>query len=128
MMTSLDQDPADRERALDEALQETFPASDPPAITVEIAERGGAQSVPSVSNNHELQRFEIPIDGETAFLSYERRPRELVLVHTEVPEALRGRHLAETLVETALDAARREGLQVVAVCPFVRAYLRKHPH
>jgi predicted GNAT family acetyltransferase len=49
------------------------------------------------------------------------------LVHTEVPPALRGRHLGDTLVKAAFDHARAERLRVVAVCPFVRAYLRKHP-
>jgi uncharacterized protein len=51
----------------------------------------------------------------------------LRLIHTEVPEGLRGRHVGETLVEAALHAGRSEGLSIVAICPFVRAYMRKHP-
>lgn len=80
-----------------------------------------------VIDNPALSRFELAIDGQTAFLSYERTPDSLRLIHTEVPEARRGRGFGETLVKGALDAARAEGLRVVAVCPFVRAYLRKHP-
>jgi Predicted acetyltransferase len=67
------------------------------------------------------------MDGETAVLVYERRPTSLVLVHTEVPPALRGRHFGDALAKAALDAADAEGLSVVVVCPFVNAYLRKHP-
>jgi uncharacterized protein len=50
----------------------------------------------------------------------------LTLIHTEVPEALRGRHLGDELVEAALAAGHSAGLRIVAVCPFVQAYLRKH--
>jgi predicted GNAT family acetyltransferase len=67
------------------------------------------------------------VDGRTAFLAYERTPTSLVLVHTEVPPALQGRHLGDVLAKAAIDAAHVEGLQVVVVCPFVKAYLRKHP-
>ena len=79
-----------------------------------------------VVDNPAAQRFELALDGETAFLQYERSPGALVLVHTEVPEAFRGRHLGDVLVKAALDAADQQGLRIIAVCPFVRAYLRKH--
>jgi predicted GNAT family acetyltransferase len=51
-----------------------------------------------------------------------------VLVHTEVPPSLRGHHLAAALAKAAIDAAHAERLQVVVVCPFVKAYLRQHPY
>jgi predicted GNAT family acetyltransferase len=111
---------------IDEALRETFPASDPPANTVETG-IGRSSPASAVRDNPELNRFELPEDGETAFLVYERSPDALVLIHTEVPDRLRGRHLGEQLVVAALDVARRERRRVVAVCPFVRAYLRRHP-
>jgi uncharacterized protein len=82
---------------------------------------------PQVHDNREAEQFEITVDGETAFLAYERTPEALVLIHTEVPEALRGHQLGETLVKAALDAARAEGLRIVPLCPYVKAYLRKHP-
>ena len=80
-----------------------------------------------VIDNPALSRFELAIDGQTAFLSYERTRDSLRLIHTEVPEAWRGRGFGETLVKGAFEAARAEGVRVVAVCPFVRAYLEKHP-
>jgi predicted GNAT family acetyltransferase len=82
---------------------------------------------PSVTDNPALSRFELPIDGESAFLTYERTADAIRLLHTEVPEAFRGRGFGEAVVAGALARARAEGLQVVAVCPFVRAYLRRHP-
>lgn len=114
---------------LDETLEETFPASDPPANTVETGIRTGepASLAASVVDNRARNRFELTVDGHTGFLVYQRRPDSLTLVHTEVPDAVRGRHVGDALVEHALRAARAERLQVIAVCPFVRAYLRRHP-
>jgi len=113
---------------LHETIEETFPASDAPANTVETGIRVAPIAVaPDVIDNREAGRFEATVEGQTAVLYYERTPRSLVLVHTEVPPPIRGRHLADVLAKTAIDRAHAEGLQIVAVCPFVKAYLRKHP-
>jgi predicted GNAT family acetyltransferase len=113
---------------LDEALEETFPASDPPANTVETGIRIGLPAIAggSVTDNSTKNRFEISVNGETAFLLYERTDDALTLIHTEVPAVLRGLHLGETLVEAALQSGRSAGLRIIAVCPFVRAYMRRH--
>ncbi len=118
------------EDKLDETLDETFPASDAPANTVETGIHTGDPSqpaTPEVSDNHADQRFELTVDGRTAFLAYEQTGQTLTLVHTEVPRELRGRHLGETLVHAALASARQRGLRPVVVCPFARRYLRRHP-
>jgi uncharacterized protein len=87
----------------------------------------GMQPDVGVTDNPQASRLELTVDGGTAVLNYERTPKSLVLVHTEVPAALRGQHLGDRLVESAIERARAEGLRIVAVCQFVRAYLRKHP-
>jgi predicted GNAT family acetyltransferase len=118
------------ESKLDEALEETFPASDPPANTVETGIRtGGAppSAHGSVTDNRAKNRFELSMNGDTAFLLYERTDDTLTLVHTEVPTTMRGLHVGDALVEAALEDARSARLRIVAVCPFVRAYMRKHP-
>jgi predicted GNAT family acetyltransferase len=115
---------------LDETLEETFPASDAPANTVDTGIRAGeppSSSGRQVTDNPACSRFELIIDGHTAFLAYERTKDSLTLAHTEVPDALRGQHIGDTLVEAALAVARSQGLRAVVVCPFARAYLRKHP-
>jgi uncharacterized protein len=124
----VDDEQSARDRKLDETIEETFPASDPPANTVETGTRVGVTPLAAaVVDNRDARRFELTMDGQTAVLVYERAPDSLVLVHTEVPPSLRGRHIADALANAALDTAKVEGLRVVAVCPFVRAYLRKHP-
>ncbi len=117
------------DRKVDETLEETFRASDAPANTVETGPRVGPVPLSSsVTDNREASRFELVVDGQTAVLMYERTPTSLVLVHTEVPPSLRGRHFADALAKAAIDAAHAERLQLVVVCPFVKAYLRKHPY
>jgi len=80
-----------------------------------------------VRDRPEASRYEAVVDGQVAFLAYERRPQAIVFVHTDVPEPLRGHGLADRLAKAALESARSEELRVVARCPFVRAYLRRHP-
>jgi len=82
---------------------------------------------PRVHDNLALNRYELGTSDGVAFLDYRRREDRIVLVHTEVPEALRGRNLASILARHALDAARAEGRRVVVRCPFVAAWVRRHP-
>ncbi len=111
---------------LDEAIEESFPASDPAANTVETGIRTGEEPADTVRDNRSHNQFEISANGEMAYLVYVRSADALTLVHTEVPPALRGRHLGDALVRAAVQSARSEGLRVIAVCPFAKAYLRKH--
>ena len=80
-----------------------------------------------VVNNLAGRRFEIASNDGTAFLRYIRKDLKLHLVHTEVPRALEGHGLAAILARTALEYARDEHLRVVAECPFVAAYIARHP-
>jgi predicted GNAT family acetyltransferase len=114
---------------LDETLEETFPASDAPANTTETGIRIGnppALDVAVASDNPAQNRFELTENGETAFLEYERTSDRLTLLHTEVPPSMRGRHIGDRLVEAGIAAARSNGLKLVVVCPFARAYMRRH--
>jgi predicted GNAT family acetyltransferase len=80
-----------------------------------------------VRDNPALSRFELEVEGETAFAAYRRTPGLLIFTHTETPEHLRNRGIASRLVHGALEAARAEGVKVVARCPFVAEYLDEHP-
>jgi predicted GNAT family acetyltransferase len=72
-------------------------------------------------------RFEMDLGEEVAFLEYQRGADGLHLLHTEVPVALRGRGAGSRLVRAVLDRARAEGTAVIPKCPFVKAFLKKHP-
>ena len=72
-------------------------------------------------------RFELERDGQVAYLEYNLADKVLQLIHTEVPEALRGKGLASTLAESALEWARKHQVRVDVICPSVAAYLKRHP-
>jgi predicted GNAT family acetyltransferase len=82
---------------------------------------------PEVVDDAAEHRFEITLDGETALLQYRRVGKRLVLIHTEVPDALEGRGVGGQLVRAAVAVARRDGLTVVPRCPFARSWLDRHP-
>ena len=69
----------------------------------------------------------LTVDGHTAELVYRLRNGRMVLIHTEVPEALGGRGLGGELVEAAIDRAVLDGLTIVPLCPFARRWLLRHP-
>ena len=72
-------------------------------------------------------RFELERDGHVASLQYTVAGHVLALLHSEIPEALRGSGVASTLAQTALDWAREHHMKVDVVCPFVAAFLENHP-
>lgn len=80
-----------------------------------------------IFNNKERQQFQVLIDGELASLEYRLHEGKIVLMHTEVPESLGGRGIGTALAEFALNYARANGLPVIVYCPFVAAYLKRHP-
>lgn len=82
---------------------------------------------PRVSQNAGASRFECQVDGRLSVLEYEMREGTMILTHTEVPRELSGRGIAQKIVGTALDHARAHHLRVVAQCPYVAAYIERHP-
>lgn len=86
-----------------------------------------AENDHQVRNNEAASRFEIEIDGQRAVTQYQRRPGRIFFSHTEVPPALEGKGIGNTLARAALDYARSEGLRVVSLCPFISAFIQRHP-
>lgn len=73
-------------------------------------------------------RYEARDDGDLAgFLDHVVRRGRIALVHTEVIPEHRGKGVGDALARFALDDARRRGLRVIATCPFVTAYVQRHP-
>lgn len=76
----------------------------------------------------ERSRYEL-VDGEevVGFADYGLADDVLTLPHVEVDPARRGQSLGAELVRAMLDDARRRGLRVRPLCPFVRVFVRRHP-
>jgi predicted GNAT family acetyltransferase len=81
-----------------------------------------------VRNNATLHRFELDVDdGQIAVAYYQLAPGVITFTHTEVPRQLWGRGIGSKVARGAFDYARAQGLKVVARCPFMSAYVAKHP-
>jgi predicted GNAT family acetyltransferase len=81
-----------------------------------------------VIDNPEQHRYEAHLDGRVvAFSVYRPAEGRLVFLHTETDPALEGRGIGSRLVREALDDVRRRELRITARCPFVRAWLERHP-
>lgn len=73
------------------------------------------------------ERFLYRENGAASVLSYRADNNQLVLLHTEVPEALRGQGIAGRLVRSAVERAERSGETLVPWCPYTRKWLTDHP-
>jgi uncharacterized protein len=80
-----------------------------------------------VRNNTELHRFELDADGHMAVAYYRLSPGVITFTHAEVPNEFSGRGIGSALARGALDIVRAQGLKVVAQCPFISAFMGKHP-
>lgn len=80
-----------------------------------------------VTNDQAAQRYEARLGEEVAFAEYRPVGDALMFTHTEVPEDLEGQGVGSALVRGALDDARARGLRVIPMCPFVAAFIQRHP-
>ena len=81
----------------------------------------------AVRDNHAHRRYELDVPGGQAFIDYRRNAGVVTMVHAEVPADLQGGGFGSALVRGALLLAREQGERVVPSCPFVAAYIERHP-
>jgi predicted GNAT family acetyltransferase len=79
-----------------------------------------------LKDNTARGRFEMEVEGRTAFVTYRRGDGVITLNHAEVPPELEGRGIGGRLVRATLDRVRAEGLKVVPRCSFVAAFIRRN--
>jgi predicted GNAT family acetyltransferase len=83
----------------------------------------------TVERRPEERRYVLLLDGAHAGeLVYRDRDESVVaFLHTEVDPGIQRRGLGTALVTGALDDVRARGQRVVPICPFVDAFVRRHP-
>jgi predicted GNAT family acetyltransferase len=81
-----------------------------------------------VTDNRSSRRFEAREGDQLAgFSEYTRTAEMIVFTHTEVEPGHEGRGVGSELARHGMDVARAENLKVMALCPFVAGWLRRHP-
>ena len=81
----------------------------------------------TVRDNRAEQEFELDLGGHRAIAAYQLEGDTIVFTHTQVPHAIEGRGVGSKLIRAALDSARDRRLKVIPQCPFVAAYIQRHP-
>lgn len=80
-----------------------------------------------VTHNEKAGRFEVELDGETAFAEYELKGEDtIVFPHTVVPDAFEGQGIGSALAKAGLAYAREKKLKVVPLCSFFAGYIARH--
>jgi predicted GNAT family acetyltransferase len=73
-------------------------------------------------------RWRVTVDGHEAEMTYSRASAALIIIdHTAVPDALRGRGVGQALVLRAVEDARQDGFRILPLCPFAKAQFERHP-
>ena len=82
-----------------------------------------------VRDNPEKRQFEAYVEGRLAgFSAYDLTDDGIMILHTEVDDAYEGQGVGSAMVRQMLDRLRADGdLKVTVLCPFVNAWLRRHP-
>lgn len=74
------------------------------------------------------QRYEARFDERVVgFARYRRTGDRILFHHTEVDPAYEGKGIGSRLASGALEDALARGLRVIVGCPFIGAYLKRHP-
>lgn|SRR5690625_36716 len=73
-------------------------------------------------------RYVARVEGHEAEMTYSRAGASMIIIdHTEVPDALRGRGVGKALVQRAVEDARAEKRSIIALCPFAKGQFERHP-
>ncbi len=83
--------------------------------------------MPVATDNPARNRYEMAVDGATAYVTYVRQADHITLMHTEVPAALGGRGIGSALARSVLDDIRRRGLRVAPECEFIAGFIKRNP-
>ncbi|GIJ28041.1 N-acetyltransferase [Micromonospora qiuiae] len=81
-----------------------------------------------VEDDPAKRRYEILVDDALAgFAQYLPRDEVLIFTHTEVDPGFQNKGVGSALMRGTLDQVRAQGQRVVSRCPFMTAFINRHP-
>ncbi|MFM6850774.1 MAG: GNAT family N-acetyltransferase [Terrabacter sp.] len=103
--------------------------ADGSAATIEVVDNPGRSRFELLDGervigiaSYAVVRHDGAADGER-----DGEPDRVVFFHTEVHPEYEGQGLAGRLADFALSSTVAAGRQIVALCPYIKVYLRRHP-
>ncbi|MDC7674542.1 GNAT family N-acetyltransferase [Asticcacaulis machinosus] len=81
---------------------------------------------PLVIDNTDKSRFELVVDGETAYADYHVTGDTLYIDYVFAPEALRGTGTAGKLMQGLVDIISNRPQKIVPICGYAAAWLKRH--
>ena len=83
---------------------------------------------PELQHDPSARRYRLRVNAEEiGFIEYDPIAQDAILVkHTEVAPAHEGHGYASTLVRFMLEDIRRQGKQVIPICPYTAAFIQRH--
>ena len=84
-------------------------------------------TIPEIRHEPENSRFTATTDGGEAALEYMRDGKRITFTHTGVPPESEGQGIGGALAKAGLEYARREGLAVRPMCPFIADFVKRNP-
>ena len=81
-----------------------------------------------IEENTSGGRYVAELEGHQAEMTYSRTTPTLIIIdHTGVPDALRGKGVGQALALHAVEAARQGGWKIIPLCPFFKSQAQRHP-
>lgn len=81
----------------------------------------------NIEHQKELKRFVLPIENNIAKVDYVLKNDKMYLVHSEVPNSLRGQGIGKKLVLATFEKLTEEGYQAVAICSYIKSVAQRSP-
>lgn len=79
-----------------------------------------------VKDNKDQKRFELVVEDQLVFANYRIEGETLYINYVEAPVSLRGTGAAGKLMEGIVALAKRENYNIVPICSYAAAWLRRH--
>lgn len=82
---------------------------------------------PEIVQNVAETRFELKLGDDLAMVEYNQNEKTIIFSHTEVPVGYEGQGIGGKLAKHVLEYAKEQNLKVIPTCPFIKAYILRHP-
>lgn len=80
-----------------------------------------------IAHNTAENRFQTEVDGQLCVLDYTLDDGVISMDRVYVPSPVEGRGIAGAITRHALDYSREKGWKVIPRCPYVAAWIERHP-